>query len=201
MGRHSAADDEDEGHSPVLVVFPPLRAVEGGRHARDEDAEAPTQSLPVVAPTADEVPVEAAAETTEPLAIIGPLADDEPFDGVADAPPAGAVDAPVEGVAGTLPEAVVQAPSGGAARTSAPPRGTHSTAADLALMRRRPDVRNRVIAAVIVPFVLYIAAMVLIGAAAGQYLLWVWIPLVSAGVGGGLILDTAHRKDPPGGDA
>jgi hypothetical protein len=79
------------------------------------------------------------------------------------------------------------------------PRGSQSTAADLALLRRRPDVRNRVIAAVVVPFVLYVAVMLLIGAAGGQYLLWVWIPLVSAGVGGGLILDRAHRKHPPDG--
>jgi len=72
-------------------------------------------------------------------------------------------------------------------------RGNQSTAADLALLRERPDVRNRVIASIVVPFVLYSAVMVLIGAAS-VYLIWIWIPLVTAGVLAGSMLDSAHRS-------
>jgi hypothetical protein len=74
-------------------------------------------------------------------------------------------------------------------------RGGQSTAADLALLRERADVRNRCIAAVVVPFVLYTVVIYLIGAV-GVYLLWIWIPLVAAGVLAGSILDAAHRKPP-----
>jgi hypothetical protein len=73
------------------------------------------------------------------------------------------------------------------------PRGAQSTAADLALLRERPDVRNRCIAAVVVPFVLYSVALVLLNAV-HVYLIWVWIPLVTAGVTAGTILDAAHRR-------
>lgn len=75
-------------------------------------------------------------------------------------------------------------------------RGNHATAADLALLRRRPDVRNRCIAAIVVPFVLYTAVLILLGAAS-VYLIWVWVPLVTAGVLAGSILDSAHRREPP----
>lgn len=73
------------------------------------------------------------------------------------------------------------------------PRGNQSTAADVALLRSRPDVRNRCVAAVVVPFVLYSVALVLLGAV-HVYLIWVWIPLVTAGVIAGGILDAAHRR-------
>jgi hypothetical protein len=72
-------------------------------------------------------------------------------------------------------------------------RGNQSTAADLELLRRHSDVRARVIAAVVVPFVLYTAVLYLIGSI-GVYLIWVWIPLVTAGVVAGSILDTEHRR-------
>ena len=80
---------------------------------------------------------------------------------------------------------VVTAPSVG--------KGDQPTAADLELLRSRPDVRNRVIAAVLAPFVIYTIVMVVAGSL-GAYLLWVWLPLVTAGVLGGSILDAAHRK-------
>lgn len=72
-------------------------------------------------------------------------------------------------------------------------KGNQSTAADLELLRTRSDVRARVIAAVIAPFVIYTLAMYLIGAT-GVYFIWVWLPLVTAGVLAGSILDAAHRK-------
>jgi hypothetical protein len=72
-------------------------------------------------------------------------------------------------------------------------KGDQPTAADLELLRSRPDVRNRVIAAVVAPFVIYTIVIVLIGSL-GSYVLWVWLPLVTAGVLAGSILDAAHRK-------
>jgi hypothetical protein len=78
---------------------------------------------------------------------------------------------------------------------SAPPtaRGNQSTAADLALLRAYSDVRARVVAAVVAPFVLYTVILYLAGGF-GVYLLWAWIPLVTAGIVAGSILDAAHRK-------
>jgi len=78
---------------------------------------------------------------------------------------------------------------------TAPPsgKGDQPTAADLELLRSRPDVRNRVIAAVLAPFVVYTIVMVVVGSL-GAYLLWVWLPLVTAGVLAGSILDAAHRR-------
>jgi hypothetical protein len=75
-------------------------------------------------------------------------------------------------------------------------RGGQSTSADLALLRHHGDVRARVIAAVVAPFVIYTAVMILIGSV-HVYLIWVWIPLVTAGVLAGSMLDAAHRKYPP----
>ncbi len=74
-----------------------------------------------------------------------------------------------------------------------PGKGNQSTAADLALLREHTDVRARCIAAVVVPFVLYTATLYLIGAV-HLYLIWVWIPLVTAGVLAGSILDAEHRR-------
>lgn len=70
----------------------------------------------------------------------------------------------------------------------------HSTAADFALVRAHGDVRNRVIAAVLVPFALYTAALAALGKLGTTYLLWIWIPLITAGVLVGLFLDLGHRK-------
>jgi hypothetical protein len=72
-------------------------------------------------------------------------------------------------------------------------RGNHSTAEDIALLRERSDVRNRVIAAAVVPFVLY-AAVLLSTGSVGVILIWAWIPFVTAGVLAGSIVDAAHRN-------
>jgi hypothetical protein len=68
-----------------------------------------------------------------------------------------------------------------------------ATAADLRLLRSDPSLRNRVIAAVLVPFVLYFVILLAIGRT-GAFAVWVWLPLISAGIGGGLLLDAAHAK-------
>jgi len=87
------------------------------------------------------------------------------------------------------------APAQQAAQQAAPPvgKGNQSTAADLALLRARSDVRARVLAAVLAPFVIYTIVMYLIDRI-GVYFIWVWLPLVAAGVLAGSILDAAHRK-------
>lgn len=69
--------------------------------------------------------------------------------------------------------------------------GTHG---DLRLLRERPELRARCAAAAIVPFLLYTAVLAVIGRA-DIYLLWVWIPTVTAGVAVGGFLDAAHRHD------
>ena len=75
--------------------------------------------------------------------------------------------------------------------TPRPETGTHG---DLRLLRERPALRARCAAAAIVPFLLYTAVLAVIGRA-DIYLLWVWIPTVTAGVAVGGFLDAAHRHD------
>lgn len=79
------------------------------------------------------------------------------------------------------------------AAPAAPAKVPRATAADLALLRSRSDVRARVLAAIVVPFLLYTVVMFLIGRT-DVYLIWIWIPLVTAGVLAGSFLDAAHRK-------
>lgn len=73
-----------------------------------------------------------------------------------------------------------------------PDRAPHGTHADLQLLRENPAVRARCIAAALVPFVLYTVVLVTIGRA-DIYLVWVWIPIVLAGVLVGTILDLGYR--------
>jgi hypothetical protein len=72
--------------------------------------------------------------------------------------------------------------------------GGHSTAADLALLRSQPQLRLRCIAAALVPFVVYVAVLLVVGAQPRSYLLFVFIPLISAGLLVGALLDSAHRR-------
>jgi hypothetical protein len=74
------------------------------------------------------------------------------------------------------------------------PRPEGATHADLRLLRENPALRARCVAAVIVPFLLYTAALMVIGATA-SYLVWVWMPTVVAGVSVGTFLDVAHRRE------
>ena len=72
-----------------------------------------------------------------------------------------------------------------------------SGATDLRLIRSHADVRNRCLAAVLVPFIVFTAAMFAIGRA-DVYLFWVWLPTIVAGVLVGSILDHAHKRYPDG---
>ncbi|MEP7020238.1 MAG: hypothetical protein ABI808_06275 [Pseudonocardiales bacterium] len=80
------------------------------------------------------------------------------------------------------------------APTSSPARRETGTHGDLRLLRERPALRARCAAAAIVPFLLYTAVLAVIGRA-DLYLLWVWIPTVTAGIAVGGFLDAAHRHD------
>ena len=179
MGRHSAPDDAGDSDAAVpAAVAAPSRPSPRPRHASPDEAPAP-------------------AAPPRPLALVPPSV--EP---VAEAPPAEpAVEADPEEF--TLEEAPTEeAPTEEAAEPSsvgaaeARTREPRATSADLALLRHRGDIRARVIAAIVVPFILYTAVMLLIGRM-DVYLIWIWIPLVTAGVVGGSILDSAHRRPPP----
>jgi hypothetical protein len=81
---------------------------------------------------------------------------------------------------------------------SAPPRPAapkrpSGTASDLALLRAHPDVRARCIAGALSPFVFYAAALAAIGQL-DVFLIWVWTPLILAGVLIGLFLDLGHKR-------
>lgn len=76
-------------------------------------------------------------------------------------------------------------------------KGSHGTAADLRLIRERADVRNRCIAAVLVPFIVYSVALLLAGAISA-YLIWIFAPTILAGLLVGATLDHAHKRYPEG---
>ena len=80
------------------------------------------------------------------------------------------------------------------AETAKPVREESGTHGDLRLLRERPALRARCAAAAIVPFLLYTALLAVIGRPE-IYLLWVWIPTVTAGIAVGGFLDVAHRHD------
>jgi hypothetical protein len=71
--------------------------------------------------------------------------------------------------------------------------GETDTQADLRVLRENSAVRARSIAGVLVSFLLYTVVMIVIGQTA-MYLLWIWIPIVVAGVLVGVVLDLAHRQ-------
>ena len=155
----------DDDGADVHVGAPVVEAPgRRGRHSRTEDAE---ETGPIQLPADPELALAAEPEPeTEPIAGLSAMLEE----------------APVE------PQPKLSPPA------RRPARGTQSTAADLELLRRHPDLRARVIAAVVVPFVLFAAVLLLIRAPAAQYLVFIWIPLVSAGVLAGLLLDVAHRR-------
>lgn len=76
---------------------------------------------------------------------------------------------------------------------SAPAARRSGTRADLRLLREQTALRARCAAAIVVPFVIYALVLVVIGRT-GVFLLWIWIPMVTAGVLFGGFLDAAHRR-------
>jgi hypothetical protein len=166
MGRHSAGgDDEDDLQPPAGAV---IVAVESrGRHASPDQAADEELDAPAAQVVLTK-PGPPSVVDTAPTAPIAPIAADEADWSTAPIPP---VEAPEPA---TEPE-----PS--------------PTARDFALFRAHPDVRNRAIAAVLAPFVVYAVVMVVIGRT-NVFLIWLWIPVILAGVLMGLILDLGHKR-------
>lgn len=81
-------------------------------------------------------------------------------------------------------------PAAVAPRVQRSESGTH---ADLQMLREDSALRARCIASAVVPFILYTVVLVVIGRA-DLYLVWVWIPIVAAGILVGMILDLGHRS-------
>lgn len=148
-----------------------------------EDALA---AVPAEAAPAAEAPAASEAHTAQ----IPPVVEPEPS--VPEAPTAQIplVEEPVgDEATASLPAAAV--PVVAAPET----KESRASSSDLALIRAHGDVRARCLAGVLVPFVLYVVVLVLIGSLAlTTFLLWIWIPLISAGILVGLFLDAAHKR-------
>lgn len=184
MGRHSATDDDEADVAAGAPVQEDVRP--RGRHSRPEDTE---QTGPL-APLPDEQPTDRIG-----LGLVAELLDEAPTAEAAPGPEVeeGTSGEAVTGPAQTPPAEAPEAPE--APKPPQPGRGReHSTAADLALLRSRPDLRARCIAAVVAPFVLYLGAMLIVGAERVQYLLWLWIPLILGLALAGNFLDLAYKR-------
>jgi hypothetical protein len=157
------------------------------RHAASSDDEPVARAAPIFAPLS-RAHLNIAQQTTEPV------------------PPVAPVDAPAEAPAEAVP---VREPG---SRPLPRPRGRHShpdeeddgdiagpakrkgaTAADLRLLRSDSSLRSRVVSAVVLPFLLYFCVLWAIGRL-DAFAVWVWLPLITAGLGAGLLLDAAHAK-------
>ena len=73
------------------------------------------------------------------------------------------------------------------------PRPRSGTGADLELLRRDRTLRARAAAAAVVPLFVYVIVMVVIRRF-DAFLIWVWVPVVLAGVLVGAMLDRAHAR-------
>lgn len=72
----------------------------------------------------------------------------------------------------------------------APPRGT---AADVRLLRADRRLRVRAVTALLAPFVLYVLVLTALGRT-DRLVLFLWAPIVLAGVLFGAVLDRGHRR-------
>jgi hypothetical protein len=207
MGRHSAPDDDtvDVGAATTttLDLGPLDLGAPRGRHSGGDDTapsadEQQTQMIAVVDPDveADDtqvtdvlVPPEPAPGEVAPLeeapapAPVKPSRADRRAQKKADK--AAAVAAPV-----AVPAEVAPSPAKTKKRKK---DGETDTQADLRVLRENSAVRARSIAGVLVSFLLYTVVMIVIGQTA-MYLVWIWIPIVVAGVLVGVVLDLAHRQ-------
>lgn len=218
-GRHSRGDGGDDAaidtatdphlvdpHAPT-ELFRPYTGVfaatpSSGATADVADvAEAHTTELPAVVDDApSSAPSTATINGAGPVAepgtdtadlgapIDGPVLDLPPDLGPTDVEPTETVSGPPTDVEQLTPSDTEQ-PSSEQKSEDRPPTGTR---ADLALLRTHPGLRARAAAAVLAPFVLYVIVLALL-ARFDQALLWVWIPIIVAGVAFGLVLDLAQR--------
>ena len=70
-----------------------------------------------------------------------------------------------------------------------------NSAADLHLVRSHRGVLAVCAAVVVLPFVVEVVVLLVLGTLTGRsVLVWLWAPLVAAGVLLGVVLDLAHRR-------
>jgi hypothetical protein len=202
MGRHSAPeDDEDAGDVAVAVVDRSLKPhplpVPRGRHsAPDDDDAADDASIAAGAGVGAGVGIEAPARHRPRPVPVAPAAE-AGLEAVPEAGPQAAVE-PVlktDSAPAAKPDkpAVPKAPKAPKASKLPKQRGDSATQQDLAMLRSDPALRNRVAAAVVVPFALTAVVLTVVGEL-GSFFDWIWIPLISAGVLAGLLLDSAQRR-------
>ena len=84
-------------------------------------------------------------------------------------------------------------PDDAAAVVAEPAARSTGTRADLRMLREQPARRARCVAAIVVPFLAYALVLLVIGRT-DVFLLWIWIPMVAAGVLFGSFLDAAQRR-------
>jgi hypothetical protein len=213
MGRHSAPDDDvDDGAAATTATIdlgpldlgppdgPDAPARSRGRHAQsgDDDAagadEQPTQMIAPVDPG-----LEADFDDTHVTDVLVPPDPDTDVVAPEEAPAkpsradrrAAKARAKADAAAGAAPAAPPKP-----AKPAKPTKrrdGETDTQADLRVLRENSAVRARSLAAVLVSFLLYTVVMIVIGRTE-VYLLWIWIPIVVAGVLVGVVLDLAHRE-------
>jgi hypothetical protein len=169
MGRHSLPDDDEPAAGTEVSAAE--RAVDDeprGRHSWRPGAEQSVVLLERPAtPGADTGPVPVVAHT----ALVAEVADTAPVPAVTDTAAAASVDE-------AAPEA------------GRKPSGTH---ADLALLSADRGLRMWAGGAVVAPFAMYALLLAVLGRL-DVLVLWVWIPVIVAGVAFGAVLDSGYRK-------
>jgi hypothetical protein len=209
MGRHSAPDADGQSADVAAQASATTLdlAQRNGRHARSDasfddlplpDDEAHTQRIAIIpaetepSPTADTDQL-APLDLLEPTELPGPVEPPEP----AELPvPPGAP----EPVVPSRPDkpskadkAAAKAEKAAARAAAKQAKGESGTRADLRMLRHNGAVRAQAIGAVIVSFLLYTVVLLVIGKT-HDYLQWLFVPIVVAGIAVGLVLDLAHRR-------
>jgi hypothetical protein len=178
VGRHSAPDDEGE-LGDVLVEEQP-RPRPRPRHAAPDGEEQVRALATAETEIIDPEVVERARDDPPRNVVDAVVVEDEAYS-VAPKPPTSRPGEPLAELPGPA------APDVAAATKERPGR------ADLRLLRESSSLRARALAALILPFVLYTIALVVIGRV-DVYLFWIWIPAILAGILFGSQLDAAHKQ-------
>lgn len=62
------------------------------------------------------------------------------------------------------------------------------------MMRSDSSLLARCLAATLAPFLLYFVVLAIVGSPGRDWLIWIWIPAITAGVAVGAFLDNAHKR-------
>ncbi|MEO9139142.1 MAG: hypothetical protein ABI345_08755 [Jatrophihabitans sp.] len=212
MGRHSASNDGDA--TSARPVAPRTGRPKPGRHQVNGDSD-PAETVPSGAEPPPRKPRPVGLDVIEQAMNEGAVKGGGPAAAPADetvtipavtaeilTEPARKPASPVReqeasdethpGATELVPDASSSAGADGSDAGSTAKAG--SGASDLALLRANSALRARVMAAVLVPFLVYAGVLLVIDTRGLRtFLIWIWIPLVTAGVLAGLLLDAAHR--------